>query len=69
MAVAGVKSWVSADPAVDGVWDCVVEVEALSVAEPLAAAVAAKGFGLLELTETRNDLEGLFRRLTGQAAA
>ncbi|MCH8844196.1 MAG: ABC transporter ATP-binding protein, partial [SAR324 cluster bacterium] len=43
-AVAGVKRLISADPAVDGVWDYVVEVEALPVAEPLAAAVAAKGY-------------------------
>lgn len=47
----------------------VVEVEQPCVAEALAAAVAAGGFGLLEMTETRTDLEHLFLNLTRQAAA
>ena len=53
----------------EGVQDFVVQVGARSAAEAVAARLAAGGFGLLEMTETRTDLEGLFLELTGQAAA
>jgi ABC-2 type transport system ATP-binding protein len=68
-AVPGVTNFVSVAPVSDGVQDFVVEVEELSAAESLAAAVAAGGFGLLEMTETRTDLEDLFLDLTGRDAA
>ena len=67
--VPGVTNLVSATRVSDGVQDFVVDVEELSVAEPLAAAVAAGGFGLLEMTESRIDLESLFLDLTGRTAA
>jgi ABC-2 type transport system ATP-binding protein len=67
--VHGVINVVSVLAVSDGVHDFVVEVEALSNAEAAAAAVAAGGFGLLEMTETHTDLEALFLHLTGQAAA
>jgi 2-keto-3-deoxy-6-phosphogluconate aldolase len=53
----------------DGVHAFVVRIEAPAAAETLAAAVTAAGFGLLEMTETATDLEGLFLDLTGRAAA
>jgi ABC-2 type transport system ATP-binding protein len=67
--VSGVINIVSVLAVSDGVHDFVVEVEALSTTEAAAAAVAAGGFGLLEMTETHTDLEALFLHLTGQAAA
>ena len=39
------------------------------MAEEVAASLAAGGFGLLEMTEARTDLERLFLDLTGRAAA
>jgi ABC-2 type transport system ATP-binding protein len=67
-AVPGVTNVLSVTPVYDGVQDFVVEIEELSAAEALAAALAAGGFGLLEMTETRTDLEGLFLDLTSRAA-
>jgi gliding motility-associated transport system ATP-binding protein len=68
-AVPGVAGIVAQTPVADGVQDFVVQVEARSAAEAVAASLAARGFGLLELTETRTDLEDLFLELTGPAAA
>jgi gliding motility-associated transport system ATP-binding protein len=68
-AVPGVTRVVSAAASVDGVHDFVVAVAGLSTAEHVAASLAAGGFGLLEMTETRTDLERLFLDLTGRAAA
>jgi len=65
----GVIAIVSEARLADGVQDFVVQVGARSAAEAVAASVAAGGFGLLEMTETRTDLESLFLDLTGQAAA
>lgn len=47
----------------------VVEVTDLAVAEKVAQALSEAGHGLLELTETRTDLEELFLSLTDGAAA
>jgi ABC-2 type transport system ATP-binding protein len=62
--VSGVTNVPSVTPVSNGVEDFVVEVEERSVAEALAAALAAGGFGLLEMTETRTDLDGLFLDIT-----
>jgi len=62
--VPGVTNIPSVTPVCDGVEDFVVEVEQRSVAEALAAALTGGGFGLLEMTETRTELEGLFLDLT-----
>ena len=68
-AVPGVISIVPAALVSEGVHDFVAQVEAPAAAEAVAAAVTAGGFGLLEMTETRTDLEALFLDLTGRAAA
>ena len=68
-AVPGVARILSETRVVDGVQDFVVQVGARSAAEAVAASLVAGGFGLLEMTETRTDLEGLFLELTGEAAA
>jgi len=68
-AATGVTGILSEAQVADGVWDFVVEVSTRSAAEAVAASLAAGGFGLLEMTETRTDLEGLFLELTGRAAA
>jgi ABC-2 type transport system ATP-binding protein len=68
-AVPGVTHFISADPISDGVQDFVLEVEEPSVAEALSSAVTRGGFGLLEITETRTDLETLFLDLTSGADA
>ena len=47
----------------------VIEVTTLDVAEEVTRALTAAGFGVLEVGETRTDLEGLFLRLTGGALA
>jgi hypothetical protein len=46
----------------------VIEIADLQVAEDVARAVAAAGHGLLEMSETRTNLEGLFLGLTAGAA-
>jgi ABC-2 type transport system ATP-binding protein len=68
-AVSGVTNIEPAARVAEGVHDFVVQVEAPAGAEALAAAVTARGFGLLEMTETGTDLEALFLDLTGRAAA
>ena len=68
-AVPGVTGIVSEARRAEGVQDLVVQVAAPSVAETVAASLAAHGFGLLEMTEAGTDLEGLFLDLTGQAGA
>jgi ABC-2 type transport system ATP-binding protein len=68
-AVPGVTAVEPAARVADGVHAFVVRIEAPAAAETLAAAVTAAGFGLLEMTETATDLEGLFLDLTGRAAA
>ncbi|MGH6886229.1 MAG: hypothetical protein ACREGK_09155, partial [Geminicoccales bacterium] len=68
-AVPGVTGIVSEARRAEGVQDLVVQVAAPSVAETVAASLAADGFGLLEMTEAGTDLESLFLDLTGQAAA
>jgi ABC-2 type transport system ATP-binding protein len=68
-AVPGVTGIVSATQVGEGVQDLVVQLGARSAAETVAARLAAGGFGLLEMTEARTDLEGLFLELTGRAAA
>jgi ABC-2 type transport system ATP-binding protein len=68
-AVPGVTGIVSQTPVADGVQDLVVQLGAPSAAEAVAARLVAGDFGLLEMTETRTDLEGLFLELTGRAAA
>jgi ABC-2 type transport system ATP-binding protein len=68
-AVPGVTNVAPGTPAGEGVHDFVVQVDAPAAAEALAGAVTAGGFGLLEMTETRTDLEALFLDLTGRAAA
>jgi ABC-2 type transport system ATP-binding protein len=68
-AVPGVARVVSVAASADDVHDFVVEVAGPSTAEDVAAGLAAGGFGLLEMTETRPDLERLFLDLTSRAAA
>jgi ABC-2 type transport system ATP-binding protein len=68
-AVPGVTGIVSATQVGKGVQDLVVQLGARSAAEAVAARLAAGGFGLLEMTEARTDLEELFLELTGRAAA
>jgi ABC-2 type transport system ATP-binding protein len=68
-AVPGMARVVSVAASADGVQDFVVEVTGPSTAEDVAAGLAAGGFGLLEMTETRPDLERLFLDLTSRAAA
>jgi ABC-2 type transport system ATP-binding protein len=58
-----VESAPGADPAT-----YLVDAETASVAEALAAAVVAGGFGLLDLGPVRVDLEGLFLGLTSSRA-
>jgi ABC-2 type transport system ATP-binding protein len=68
--VAGVRQ-VSLDGGAAGdVVACAVDAEGPAVAEALAAAVVAGGFGLLDLGPAPVDLEGLFLDLTsGRAEA
>lgn len=61
-------SLLSAVPLADGVQDLMVEVDAPSAREAVAAAIVSAGFGLLEMTETRADLERLFLEFTNRAA-
>lgn len=68
-AVPGVVRVVSTAPGSEGVHRFVVEVSDSSAAEAIAAAVTMGGVGLVELTETRVDLENLFLEITGRAAA
>ena len=68
-SVPGVAGVVSVAASADGVHDFVVEVAGPSTAEDVAASLAAGGFGLLEMTETRPDLERMFLDLTGRVAA
>jgi ABC-2 type transport system ATP-binding protein len=68
-AVPGVTRIVSEAELAEGVRDFVVRIASRSAAESVAASLAAGGFGLLEMTETRPDLEALFLDLTGQATA
>jgi ABC-2 type transport system ATP-binding protein len=68
-ATPGVAGIVTQTRVTGEVHDFVLVVDALSAAEAVAASLAAGGFGLLELTATRTDLESLFLELTGQAAA
>jgi hypothetical protein len=68
-SVPGVAGVVSVAASADGVHDFVVEVAGPSTAEDVAASLAAGGLGLLEMTETRTDLERMFLDLTGRVAA
>jgi ABC-2 type transport system ATP-binding protein len=68
-SVPGVAGVVSVAASADGVHDFLVEVAGPSTAEDVAASLAAGGFGLLEMTETRPDLERMFLDLTGRVAA
>jgi len=68
-SVPGLVAIVSSAAVSDGVQRFVVEVEDRSATTEIAAAVTAAGFGLIELTETRTDLEQLFLELTGEMAA
>lgn len=68
-AVPGVKQNVSTSPVGDGVQTYVLEVADMAVAEDVAKALAVAGHGLLEMAETRTDLEELFLNLTDGAAA
>jgi ABC-2 type transport system ATP-binding protein len=68
-AAPGVTEIVTMTPGPDGVHRVVLEVDDLDQADAVAAAVTDGGFGLLELSETRIDLERLFLDLTGRAAA
>ncbi|MBL27655.1 MAG: MFS transporter [Rhodospirillaceae bacterium] len=65
----GVVRVVSAASGEDGTHRFVVEIAEGSAAENIAAALTMGGVGLLEMTETRVDLENLFLDLTGGAAA
>ena len=47
---------------------CLVDSQAGSIAEELAAAVVAAGFGLLDMTTAHRDLEALFLELTSGCA-
>jgi len=47
---------------------CIVDSQAGSIAEELAAAVVAAGFGLVDLTTVHRDLEALFLGLTSGSA-
>lgn len=67
-ATPGVSA-VSAEPAEDGTSIGHADVEGALVAERLASAIVAAGFGLLELSSPAHDLEGVFLRLTGDKAA
>jgi len=53
----------------DGSSVYILEVVDLAVAEDVARALASANFGLLEMKETRTDLEGLFLGLTDGVAA
>lgn len=68
-AVPGVVGIASEARLGGGVQDLIVQVVDRSVAETVAMSLATNGFGLLEMTEARPDLEALFLDLTGQAAA
>ena len=65
----GVTGILSEARLADGVHEFVVRVTTPAAAEAVAASIAAGGFGLLEMTEARTDLEALFLDLTAQAAA
>jgi ABC-2 type transport system ATP-binding protein len=65
----GVRKDVVVGAADEGAQIYVLEVDDLAVAEVVAKALAAGGHGLLEMSETRADLEGLFLSLTDGAAA
>jgi len=67
-ALPGVKKNVSTSPASDGAQTYVLEVDDQAVAEDVAKALVAAGHGLLEMGETRTDLEELFLNLTDGAA-
>jgi ABC-2 type transport system ATP-binding protein len=68
-AAGGVAGIVSETRIGEGMQEFVVRIDAPAAAEAVAASIAAAGFGLLEMTETRFDLESLFLDLTGRAAA
>jgi ABC-2 type transport system ATP-binding protein len=68
-SVPGVVGVVSVTASADGLPDFVIEVAGPSTAEDVAASLAAGGVGLLEMTETRPDLERMFLDLTGREAA
>jgi len=62
--VSGVQR-VTAEPLPESdLTTCIVDCQGGSIAEELATAVVAAGFGLLDMTPTHRDLEALFLSLT-----
>ncbi|MGI9523318.1 MAG: ABC transporter ATP-binding protein [Hyphomicrobiaceae bacterium] len=69
MSLSGVRKNLSISHDSDGAQTYVLDVDDLAVAEDVAQALAGAGHGLLEMGETRTDLEELFLSLTDGAAA
>lgn len=65
-AVPGVTECLSATAGADDDVVYVIAVTDLSVGEQVALALTSAGHGLLEMSETRTDLEELFLGLTGR---
>src|SRR5215469_8981544 len=66
--VSGVQR-VTAEPLPESdLTTCIVDCQGGSIAEELATAVGAAGFGLLDMTPTHRDLEALFLSLTSGSA-
>ena len=68
-SLPGVTENLSVGPVQQGARVYVVEVNDMAVAEDVARTLTEAGHGLLEMRETRTDLEGLFLSLTDGAPA
>ena len=64
---AGVRRLTIEPAATSGIVTCLVEVDDPGVAETVAAALAADGLPLAEVTEDRADLESVFLAVTAGA--
>jgi ABC-2 type transport system ATP-binding protein len=67
-AVPGVEDVTTAGMTRGEVSEYLVQVQSVSLAESLIAALVAHGFGVLEMRPVRADLETLFLQLTGAEA-